>query len=508
MNDIAEKQEQNTQDVIVHKARSRVGAILNGKYRLDLLLGVGGTAAVYAATHRNGNRVAIKVLHGHLSFDGAVAGRLQQEGHVANLIEHPGALRIMDDDRTEDGAVYLIMELLDGEGLDARLRRKGWRLPAAEALGIASSVLDVLAAAHAKGVVHRDIKPDNIFITRNGDIKVLDFGLARLVETPSPMGRTNSGVLFGTVGFMAPEQALGRLDEIDGRTDVWGMGATLFTMVTGRLVHEAVSVNEQLVKAATRSAPALASVLPGVDEGLAAVVDGALAFQRNNRWQSAQEMQEAVRTAAATMGFPHGATLRGPRLSIEMDIDTIRRLGGGAGPWRTTMPSVPPVGPAATTTVLSYPRPPRRFGVGLLVAAVAACVGGWLVLRGAGVNLPLVAAPAVPVRPVALDPMAVMPVPALPNEMPEEPPVSDPEAKPAEPEELAAVPVAAPAERPRADKARVGRRAARKARLHARASAQQAAAAAKPAETPPAAEAPAAAATPPAISDEMWDRRD
>jgi hypothetical protein len=510
-----EPRELHTQDVIIHKARSRVGAILNGKYRLDLLLGVGGTAAVYAATHRNGNRVAIKVLHGHLSFDGAVAGRLQQEGYVANLVDHPGALRIMDDDRTEDGAVYLIMELLDGEGLDARLKRKGWRLPPTEALGIAAAVLDVLAVAHHKGVVHRDIKPDNIFITRNGDIKVLDFGLARLVENPGPMGRTNSGVLFGTVGFMAPEQALGRLDEIDGRTDVWGMGATLFTMVTGRLVHEAPSINEQLVKAATRTAPPLASVMPGVDEGLAAVVDGALAFQRGNRWQTAHEMQEAVRTAAATMGYPEGAPLRGPRLSIEMDLDAVRRLGGAAGPWRTTMvPSFPPLGPAATTTVLSYPRPPRRFGAGLMVAVVAAGVGGWLMWRGgqrAQEGISAASAASTPARPPSLDPTAVLPMPAVPNEMPAEPVASapapapaptPPTAEPAQPPAVAASPPA----KARPQKARAGRRAVRKPRSHPRDGAATTAVAAAPAAAaisvtaaaPTPATAPAAAPAAPA----------
>ena len=126
-------------DGLVEAARRRQGSILNGKWRLDGLLGVGGMAAVYAATHRNGHRVAIKVLHTHFSLDEGFCPKLQQEGYVANLIDHPGALRILDDDRTEDGAVFLVMELLEGEALDARLKRKGWRLPAAEALGIGYS---------------------------------------------------------------------------------------------------------------------------------------------------------------------------------------------------------------------------------------------------------------------------------------------------------------------------------------------------------------------------------
>jgi len=477
MNDIAENQ-----DVIIHKARSRIGSILNGKYRLDHLLGVGGTAAVYAATHRNGNRVAIKILHSHLSFDGAVAGRLQQEGYVANLIEHPGALRVMDDDRTEDGSLYLIMELLQGEGLDTRLRRKNGCLPPPEALGIIASVLDVLAAAHARGVVHRDVKPDNIFITREGDIKVLDFGLARLLDAGAGLtGRTGSGMLFGTPGFMAPEQALGRVEEIDARTDVWAVGATLFTLVTGRLVHEAATANEQLVKAATRSAPSLVTVMPGADAGLAAVVDGALAFQRNSRWQSALEMQEAVRTAAATMGMPAEAPLRGPRLSIEVDLDAMRAANPGGGPWRTTFPSVPPVGQEQIATVLSYPPPRGRLGVGMLVAAVAALVVGWLALRGSQPQPPEPMAEVPPVTalpaPPPADPMAVVPVPAVPADIPEI--AEEPEPEPAAVE-------APPAEkRPRA---RLGRRTSHKATRQ-----------------PP----PAAAASPVSVGDDdMWDRRE
>ena len=316
-------------DGLTEAASRRVGTILNAKWRLDHLLGVGGTAAVYAATHRNGNRVAIKVLHTHFSLDEAIRGRLQQEGYVANLIEHPGAVRILDDDRTEDGSVFLVMELLAGEGLDARLKRKGWRLPRTEALGITYGLLDVLTVAHGKGVIHRDIKPDNVFVTREGVIKVLDFGIARILDLPQGMNRTRNGALFGTLGFMAPEQALGRTHEVDGRTDLWAVGATLFTLLSGRLVHEAPTPNEQLVNAATRVAPPLASVFPDVDPAVAALVDRALAFHQVDRWQSAAEMQDAVRSIILASPGPLGVPmLQGPRLSVEVDIDAIGEVRG------------------------------------------------------------------------------------------------------------------------------------------------------------------------------------
>ena len=360
-------------DGLTEAALRRVGGIINNKWRLDVLLGVGGSAAVYAATHRNGNRVAIKMLHAHLSLDEVIRTRLQQEGYAANLIEHPGAVRILDDDRSEDGSVFLVMELLAGESLDARLKRKGWRLPRAEALGITFGLLDVLTAAHAKGVIHRDIKPDNVFVTREGQIKVLDFGIARVLDLPPGVNRTRNGALFGTLGFMAPEQALARSQEIDARTDLWAAGATLFTLLSGRLVHEAPTANEQLVNAATRHAPPLGAVIPDVDPLLAALVDRALAFRREDRWQSAPEMQDAVREVAAADSGPLGAPiLQGPRVSVEVDLEAV---GEARGRWASSsfsalQPSIVREA-VAPTIILSQPR--QRSG-GFVMVAVAAVV--------------------------------------------------------------------------------------------------------------------------------------
>jgi serine/threonine-protein kinase len=252
------------QDTLAVTAQQRVGQVLNGKWRLDQLLGVGGMAAVYAATHRNGNRVAVKMLHPHCVANDAIRSRFQREGYVANMIDHVGAVRVLDDDRSEDGGVFLVMELLEGETLEERIKRRG-RLPAEEALGIVYHLLETLAVAHGKGVVHRDIKLDNVFITRAGEVKVLDFGIARLAEASwqNSADRTRTNATMGTPAFMAPEQALGRSSEVDAKTDLWAVGATLFKLLTARNVHEATTINEQLVNAATKPAPPLRSVLPG-----------------------------------------------------------------------------------------------------------------------------------------------------------------------------------------------------------------------------------------------------
>jgi serine/threonine-protein kinase len=278
-------------------ARERLGRLLKDKWRLDDLLGIGGMAAVYAATHRNGKRAAIKVLHPTLAADGAVRARFLREGYVANKVAHPGAVSVLDDDVLEDGSAFLVMELLEGESLDSHAQKRGGSLPPEQVLDIAHRLLDVLEAAHAAGVVHRDLKPENVFLAPDGMVKVLDFGIARLRETNQAIKMTGTGVSMGTPSFMAPEQARGRWEQVDARTDLWAVGATMYALLTGRLVHEATTVNEVLLAAMTTPAPPLTTVMPTVSPRIAAVVDRALAFDKGDRWQSAAQMAEAIAQA-------------------------------------------------------------------------------------------------------------------------------------------------------------------------------------------------------------------
>lgn len=299
-------------------AQSRVGTRIKGKWRVDKLLGVGGMGAVYAATHRNGSRVALKILHPQLSMLGDIRARFAREGYVANAVNHPGVVRVLDDDETEDGAAFLVMELLEGETADARARRLGGRLPVEDALTIADGLLDVLAAAHSSGIVHRDIKPENVFLTKDGLAKVLDFGIARLravtlgeemdadaasdaagggPQQPVPHLRTRTGVTIGTPAFMPPEQALGRTEEVDALSDLWAVGATLFALLSGRIVHDAKTHMEVVIAAATAQAKSLGAIAPDVPKSLVEVVDRALAFDKQDRWPSARAMQQAIRAA-------------------------------------------------------------------------------------------------------------------------------------------------------------------------------------------------------------------
>ena len=276
------------------RAAARVGQVLKDKWRLDSLLGIGGMAVVYSATHRNQKRVAIKMLLPELAGDGEVRSRFVREGYAANTIEHPGALSVLDDDITEDGFPFLVMELLDGETVEARWERNGQRLELPEVLTIAAAVLDVLAAAHAKGVVHRDVKPENLFLLRGGGLKVLDFGIARVLEGTRSRTETRAGTVMGTPAFMAPEQALAKWDEVDGRTDLWAVAATMFTLLSGQHVHEGANGNEQFVKSATQPARSIATCVQGLPRSVVALVDRALRFDRTKRWPDARAMQEAV----------------------------------------------------------------------------------------------------------------------------------------------------------------------------------------------------------------------
>jgi len=284
-------------DPLLVRARGRIGTILREKWRLDVLLGLGGMAAVYAATHRNGSRGAVKLLHSELSTSRQIRERFLREGYIANQIDHSGAVRVIDDDVAEDGSLFLVAELLDGETVEERRLRHDGKLSEDDALSIADQLLDVLAAAHENGIVHRDLKPENIFITRDGRVKVLDFGIARLRELSTASKATKEGSTMGTPAFMAYEQARGLWNEVDARTDLWAVGATMFTLLAGRCVHEGRTTQEVLLGAMTKTALPLAQIVPAVSPAVAAVVDRALAQEKEKRWPSAKRMQAAVRDA-------------------------------------------------------------------------------------------------------------------------------------------------------------------------------------------------------------------
>ena len=310
-------------DAAYASARDRLGQTLCAKYKLDEVLGVGGTAVVFRATHRNGNRVAVKLLHDYLCKSRDVTRRFMREAYLANLMEHPGTVRVLDDDVDENGVAFLVLELLEGETLEERRVRLGGRLPVDEVLGFMDRLLEVLELAHEKNIVHRDIKPSNIFLTRDGTLKVLDFGIARMLDEHGSATATKTGQMIGTPAFMPPEQALSKPKEIDKQTDLWAVGATMFTLLSGELVHVAESSSEHLVKAATLHARSVARVLPGVPANVETLVGRALRFDKKERWESATVMRQELWRVRLDPGRPIGTTSAPPPRNVSSAFPTL-----------------------------------------------------------------------------------------------------------------------------------------------------------------------------------------
>jgi serine/threonine-protein kinase len=293
----------------------RVGTWLKDKWHLDALLGVGGVGSVYAATHRNRSRAALKILRPDLAVGADLVTRFLREGMAANAVGHPDVVQVLDDDVTDDGLVFLVMELLEGETWEQRARRLGGRIPGEEAAAVADRVLAVLEAAHARHVVHRDLKPDNVFLTRDGGLKVLDFGLARLREGLLPgAASTQHGYLMGTPGFMPPEQVRGHWDRVDARSDVWAVGASLHAVLTGRRVHEVPGQPVDVFATATMPVPPIGEIAPGLPRALCTVIDRALSLHPADRWPSAAAMRAALSDAVPGLP-PSSGSIHGPTSS-------------------------------------------------------------------------------------------------------------------------------------------------------------------------------------------------
>jgi serine/threonine protein kinase len=326
------------------RAKGRIGTVLCGKYRIDSVLGVGGMAVVFAATHRNQKRVAIKMLHPELSLNEQLKTRFLREGYAANTVDHAGAVAVLDDDTAEDGVAFLVMERLEGEEVDRLWEKWGRHLPPDVVLAIAGQLLDVLTAAHAKSIIHRDIKPSNLYVTNDGTVKVLDFGIARVRDAANAgPSATSTGMMLGTPAFMAPEQALGKSKEMDGTTDVWSVGATMFALLSGEFVHTGESVTELVIFVATQPARSLATVAPHVDPRIVDIVDRALAFQKKDRWQSAATMRDMVRAAYLAM---YGTKLTKEPLERFLTTEPPSEMASTA-----YAPSVPPPTPDAVPVV-------------------------------------------------------------------------------------------------------------------------------------------------------------
>ncbi len=245
-----------------------IGSVIGGRYRLDAVLGQGGMGCVYLAEHTGiGRAVAVKILKADLGGSQDAARRFKREALASGRLDHPNIVGVSDFGVLDDGSCYLVMDALQGESLGARIDRDG-PLPWSDALDVMRGILRGLKHAHDRGVVHRDIKPDNIFLAsqdgRHVVVKLLDFGIAKLVagadEDPAS---TRAGMTMGTPAYLSPEQAVG--GEITARTDLYSATVVLFEMLTGRAPFDDPDLVAVMIAHVSRPAPSLAETAPGLD---------------------------------------------------------------------------------------------------------------------------------------------------------------------------------------------------------------------------------------------------
>ncbi len=410
-----------------------IGKILGDRYRIIRKLGEGGMGEVYEAAHTYiDKKFALKLLRPEITAHPEAVARFHQEARAASSIGHENIVAIDDFGRLPDGSVYLAMELLPGQSLADRLRQAP--LSVDEYLAVSIQVVHGLAAAHAKGIVHRDMKPENIFlIEKFGQtvVKILDFGIAKMAgEGQEQLTRT--GQIFGTPQYMSPEQALGK--PLDDRSDIYSVGVILYEMATGRVPYQAESFMGVLTQHVTSQpmAPREAAPQRDVPPQIEAVILRAMAKERDDRFLSMEEfgsaLVEIANELAPTLGDGSEAfraivfeqRLSGPMpplashpgIRIPAPSPTPR-----SEPPRTSPPPVP-VGSEGLTPPQSLIK--WAVGLGLVTLAIAGSAAA-LLWRD-----PAPRAPVPPLTAAPVPPLAVAPVPALPTPRPAPAPQSAP----------------------------------------------------------------------------------
>ncbi len=356
----------------------RIGSVLGARYRLESKLGDGGMGAVYAGVHVGiGRRVAVKLLHPNLASDYGMIQRFRQEAQAVNAIGHPNIVEVTDMGRTDDGAPFLVMELLEGVSLGSYLQDQA-PLEVGETVEICLQLCRALAAAHARGIVHRDLKPENVFLTeRDGArfIKVLDFGIAKTV---GGLGPTRTGAALGTPHYMPPEQARGETG-IDGRADIYALGVMMFQMLTDAFPLDDESFVGLLAKIAVDEPPSLHRYRPELPAPLVALVHRMLAKRREDRPPSMEDVIAHLNpfrgNRSRVSGHPSGSVpgCPVPPTRISPDHETPRggstvalrqnapEAAGTDGPTESQLGAVRELDPGVpgTDLELAFPSPER-----------------------------------------------------------------------------------------------------------------------------------------------------
>lgn len=318
-------------------------------YRIVGRLGGGGMGVVYKAEDlRLGRFVALKFLPPEITRDEVAKRRFVREAQAASALDHPNICSIHEIDETPEGRLFIVMAFYDGETLDKRLEQGP--LPVNEALHITAKVADGLARAHGQGIVHRDVKPGNIMLTRDNEVKILDFGLAKLRGTSQITG---SGTTVGTCAYMSPEQARG--DDVDARSDLFSLGASLYELLGGRAPFQADHANAVLYQVMNSTPRTVSDLRPEVTPRLQRLVDRALQKDVSARYQSAEEMRDdLLRLAGVALPF----WARFPRAYRRLAAVTTIVAGVAV-----TIALTPPL---KNTVRRWFARPPERVHVAVL----------------------------------------------------------------------------------------------------------------------------------------------
>ncbi|MFN7700425.1 MAG: protein kinase domain-containing protein [Deltaproteobacteria bacterium] len=397
----------------IFSVEERVGRTLDGKYKVGRPIATGGMGVVYRGEHTwTGRQVAVKVLRAGVSADEDVQRRFLTEARASAVIRHPNVVDVLDMGRDEDGALYMVLELLDGRGLDDVLDERRV-LSADEAIAVLAPVLEGLAHAHAKGFVHRDIKPSNIFlgVDERGVVtpKILDFGIAKALDGGANK-TTQTGVIIGTPFYMSPEQASGSA-ALGPASDTWSVGVLLFEALSGQLPITGVSPANILANLLTQVPPSLATVAPALPPDLLALVDAMLDRDPDARPTDLRECaarlrrlqpsapENLLRNLLASSDAPKP---RDPEVATARTVlatPAATSAGGGTTPFLLRSPPT-----RQQTAPGSRPRNVPRWLAPAAVSAAVGLAGGvvWWLARPAGAPgaassaPPMSAAPEVP----------------------------------------------------------------------------------------------------------------